>query len=195
MSAVASRATGSRALVTCLCAGWLLSGPAPSEAQQANVDFTVSGTSTIRGWTCTAKGVIAVTPGTGNAIPVPGFARGVESATVTVPVKTFTCPNSEMTEHLLQALKAEKFPQIVYSVDKYDAKDSQLQATGTLTIIDVKKGVGLPITLRAAAAGVEVEGNARLDMTAFGVEPPVVMGGLLKVGPQIRIHFKGLVTP
>jgi polyisoprenoid-binding protein YceI len=195
MSAVVSRATGTRTLITCLCAGWLLSGAAPSEAQQANVDFTVSGTSTIRGWTCTVKGVIAVTAGTGSAIPLPGFAEGVTSATVTVPVKNFTCPNSEMTEHLLQALKAEKFPQIVYSVEKYDAKDTQVQATGTLTIIGVKKGVDFPITLRAAAAGVEVEGNARLDMTAYGVEPPVVMGGLLKVGPQIRIQFKGLVTP
>ena len=32
-------------------------------------------------------------------------------------------------------------------------------------------------------------------MTTYGVEPPVVMLGMLKVGPQIRIEFKGLVTP
>jgi hypothetical protein len=41
---------------------------------------------------------------------------------------------------------------------------------------------------------VEVEGNTRLDMMKFGIEPPVVMLGLLKVGPQIRIEFKGGVA-
>jgi hypothetical protein len=32
-------------------------------------------------------------------------------------------------------------------------------------------------------------------MTTYGVEPPVVMLGMLKVGPQIRIEFKGVLTP
>jgi hypothetical protein len=32
-------------------------------------------------------------------------------------------------------------------------------------------------------------------MTKFRVDPPVVMMGLLKVGPQIRIEFKGVVAP
>ena len=39
----------------------------------------------------------------------------------------------------------------------------------------------------------QIEGDTRLDMTKFGVEPPVVMLGMLKVGPQIRIELKGLV--
>ena len=32
-------------------------------------------------------------------------------------------------------------------------------------------------------------------MTAYGVEPPVVMLGLLRVRPQIRIQFEGIVVP
>jgi len=47
----------------------------------------------------------------------------------------------------------------------------------------------------ASGAGVALEGNTRLDMTTYGVEPPVVMLGMLKVGPQIRIEFKGVVVP
>jgi polyisoprenoid-binding protein YceI len=164
-------------------------------AQQSNVEFTVSGTSTIRGWTCTAKGVLAVKAGDGSTPAVPGFAKGVQSATVTVLVKNFTCPNAEMTEHLMQAMKADKFSEIVYSVDKYEATGGQVQSTGIMTITGVKQGFNFPLAVRQAAGGVEVEGTTRLDMTAYGVDPPVVMGGLLKVGPQIRIQFKGLVTP
>jgi polyisoprenoid-binding protein YceI len=175
-----------------LVVGALLAGPAA--AQQPNVDFTVSGTSTIRGWTCSAKGVLAVKPATGGTA-LPGFAGGVQTATVTVPVKTFTCPNTEMTEHLMQAMKAEKFSEIVYRVDKYEVAGGQVQSTGSMTITGVIQGFNFPLTVRAASGGVEVEGTARLDMTAYGVEPPVVMGGLLRVGPQIRIQFKGLVVP
>ncbi|MEO8679462.1 MAG: YceI family protein [Vicinamibacterales bacterium] len=164
-------------------------------AQQQNVDFSVSGTSTIRGWTCTVKGVMAVTPGSGPAQPAaPGFANGVQAATVTVQVKAFTCPNDEMREHLLQAMKADKFSEIVFRLDKYDVKGAQALATGTLTITGVTQPISLPIALNTADQGLQIEGNTRLDMTKYGVDPPVVMAGLLKVGPQIRIEFKGIVA-
>ena len=181
-------------LAIALCAGFVV-GLAPlAAAQQQNVDFTVSGTSTIRGWTCSVKGVMAGTPGSGAAQPsAPGFTSGVQAATVTVQVKAFTCPNEEMREHLLQAMKADKFAEIVFRMDKYDVKGGQTQATGTLTITGVTQPISLPVTLKSADGNTQIEGNTRLDMTKFGVEPPVVMAGLLKVGPQIRIEFKGAI--
>lgn len=178
-----------------LCGGMLILQAHLAAAQQPNADFTVSGTSTIRGWTCSARGVIAVTPAKSGAQPVPGFASGVQTATVTVPVKAFTCPNDEMTQHLLEAMKADKFSEIVYRLEKYEVAGGQAQATGTMTITGVAQPISFPVTLKASAPGVQVEGNTRLDMTKFGIEPPVVMLGLLKVGPQIRIEFKGLVAP
>ena len=162
-------------------------------AQQPNVDFTVSGTSTIRGWTCTAKGTLAVKAGGGAAVP--GFPNGVQSATLTVPVKGFTCPEAEMTEHLMQAMKPDQFPEIVYKVEKYEVAGSQAQAIGTMTIQGKSQPVSLPVAVKASGPGVALEGNTRLDMTTYGVEPPVVMLGMLKVGPQIRIEFKGVVAP
>jgi polyisoprenoid-binding protein YceI len=175
------------------CAGLLGLLARPAAAQQSSVDFTVSGTSTIRGWTCAAKGTIAVTPGTG-AQSAPGFAGGVQGATVTVPLKEFRCPNEEMTEHLHQAMKADKFSEVVYRMEKYAMAGGQAQATGTLTITGVTLPVTFPIALKDSPQGVQIEGNTRLDMTKFGVDPPVVMLGMLKVGPQIRIEFKGLVA-
>ena len=180
-------------LAFALCAG-LVSLARPAAAQQPNVDFNVSGTSTIRGWTCSARGVIRFTPGTGSSKPAPGFASGVQTATATVPVKAFQCPNDEMTQHLLEAMKAEQFSEIVYRLEKYEVTGGQAQATGTLTITGVTQPISLPIALKASPQGAQIEGSTRLDMTKFGVEPPVVMLGLLKVGPQIRIEFKGIVT-
>ncbi|OFW21046.1 MAG: hypothetical protein A3H97_04765 [Acidobacteria bacterium RIFCSPLOWO2_02_FULL_65_29] len=166
----------------------------PAAAQRPNVEFTVTGTSTIRGWTCSVSGVAAVTPGAGSSVPAPGFATGVQAVTMTVPVKAFKCPNDEMTQHLFEAMKADKFSEIVYRLEKYEVSARQTQTTGTLTMTGVTQPISLPITLTASAQGVQIEGNTRLDMTKFGVEPPVVMLGLLKVGPQIRIEFKGIVA-
>lgn len=160
---------------------------APAGAQ--SIDFTITGTSTIRGWTCTAKGAVATTPGTGAQKALPGYATGVASAKVTVLLKDFACPNDEMREHLHQAMKAAQFPEVVFTLDKYDATGDAAQASGNMTIT----GKTLPVSFPVSLKGGEISGETRLDMTAYGVEPPVVMMGLLKVNPQVRIQFKGAV--
>jgi polyisoprenoid-binding protein YceI len=175
-------------------AALLLGSAVVAGAQQPNLDFTISGTSTIRGWTCTARGTMTVTPGSGGAA-VPGFANGVQSASVVVPVKAFTCPEAEMTEHLMQAMKPEQFPEIVYKVEKYEVAGERAQVIGTMTIQAKSQPLTVPVTLKPAGGGVALKGDTRLDMTSYGVQPPVVMLGMLKVGPQIRIEFTGTVVP
>jgi hypothetical protein len=64
-----------------------------------------------------------------------------------------------------------------------------------MTIHGKSQPFSLPVIVKASGPGAALEGSARLDMTTYGVEPPVVMLGMLKVGPQIRIEFKGVVTP
>jgi polyisoprenoid-binding protein YceI len=91
-------------------------------------------------------------------------------------------------------MKAEQFQEIVYRVERYEAAGAQVQAHGTMTITGTSLPTSVPVAVKAAPGGVLLEGNTRLDMTKFGVQPPVVMLGMLKVAPQIRIEFKGMVT-
>lgn len=167
--------------------------PITAWAQPGTVDFTISGTSTIRGWTCTAKGTVATTPGAAGAAAAPGFPTGVHRATLTVPHKAFACPNAEMLEHLHQAMQSDKFSEIVFTLEKYEAMGSQWQATGPMKILAATNPITVPLTLTPAPGGVEVSGSTRLDMTAYGVTPPTVMLGMMRVAPQIRIEFKGIV--
>ena len=175
------------------CAGLVLL-PTAAAGQQPNVDFSVSGTSTVRSWTCTVKGVLKVTPGTG-APALPGIAGGVQSATLTVPVKDFKCPNDEMTQHLMDAMKPDRHAEITYRLERYVVNGGQAEATGAITINGVTAPLNLPLTVAASGGGLQVGGNTRIDMTKFSVDPPVVMMGMMKVGPQIRIEFKGVVAP
>ena len=190
---VASRTSLSLRLVTAVSVGLALLAGSPAAAQPSTVEFTVSGTSTIRGWTCSVSGTAEVTPG--SSTPAPGFAAGVQSATLTVPVADFDCPDETMTEHLLEAMKPAEFAEITFRLDGYEASGQGAEASGALTIQEITKAVSFPIALTASGAGVEIAGELRLDMTAYGVEPPVVMLGLLRVRPQIRIEFEGLLVP
>ena len=162
-------------------------------AAQSTVEFTVSGTSTVRGWTCSVSGTADVA--SGSSTPAPGFDAGVQSATLTVQVADFECPDETMTEHLQEAMKPEEFAEITFELESYEASGAGAQASGALTIHDVTTPVTFPISLTPSASGVEIAGEVTLDMTAYGVEPPVVMLGLLRVRPEIRIEFSGLVVP
>ncbi len=164
-----------------------------ASALQSPVDFTVSGTSTVRGWTCEVTGSAEVTAGSGAAVR--GLADGVQAATLTVPVGDFVCPDEEMTEHLLEALRPDEFPEITFRLVRYEASGQGAATTGTLTILDATRGVSFPLSLTPSGSGVRIAGEVALDMTAYGVEPPVVMLGLMRVRPQIRIQFSGMITP
>ena len=164
-----------------------------ASAQQSSVDFAVSGTSTVRGWTCTVTGSARVTAG--SSTPVRGLADGVQAATLTVPVDDFVCPDEEMREHLLEALRSDEFPEITFRLVRYDASGQGAATTGTLTILDAARGVSFPLSLTPSGSGVRIAGELALDMTDYGVEPPVVMLGLMRVRPRIRIQFSGMISP
>jgi polyisoprenoid-binding protein YceI len=190
---VASRTSLLLRLVTTAAVGLALLAGSPATAQPSAVEFTVSGTSTIRGWTCSVSGSAEVTPGSSSSAP--GFAAGVQSATLTVPVADFECPDETMTEHLFEAMKPAEFAEITFRLESYEASPQGAEASGALTIQSVTRAVSFPISLTPSGAAIEIAGELRLDMTAYGVEPPVVMLGLLRVRPQIRIEFEGLVAP
>ena len=168
-------------------------GFVPPTAAQSTVDFAVSGNSTIRGWTCEVTGTATLTAGGGNAAP--GFASGVQGVVLTVPVAEFTCPNEEMTEHLMEAMRPDEHAEITFKMESYDVTPQGAQAAGSLTILDTTEVVTVSLQLTPAGAGAEIEGEVRLDMTDYGVEPPTVMLGMLRVRPQITIEFSGSVSP
>ncbi len=162
-------------------------------AAQSTVDFSVSGTSTIRGWTCEVSGRAEVASGSGEAVAA--FGSGVEGVVLVVPVAEFSCPNEEMTGHLLEAMKPEEFAEITFELASYEVTGAGANATGALTILDTTQSVTIPVELSRSDEGVAIAGDVRLDMTTYGVEPPTVMLGMMRVRPQIRIQFSGVVTP
>lgn len=164
-------------------------------AQDSAPRLTISGTSTVRAWSCPAQGVLKIAPGKSSP-PVPGFPTGVQSATITIPVKAIECEEEQMREHLREALKEKIYPQIVYQLVQYTMTGPDVaKASGKMTITGVTKPIDFDVRLVQSAQGARTVGETSIDMTQFSVAPPVIWQGLLKVGKDVRIRFDAVLPP
>ena len=160
----------------------------PAQAQSARAQFEVSGTSTVRGWSCPVEGAMEATPGQ-SSDPLPGFPSGVQSVTITVQVQEFDCPEEEMNEHLQEAMEASQHPEIVFELQQYSMAGDTAAASGAITIHGVTKPITFEIEFVESADGVRGVGQTEVNMTEFGVTPPSVWLGLLNVGEVVTIDF------
>ena len=158
-------------------------GSVPHTAAQSTVDFAVSGNSTIRGWTCEVTGTATLTTGGGDTAP--GFETGVQAVVLTVPVAEFTCPNEEMTEHLMEAMRPDEHAEITFEMESYDVTSQGAQASGSLTILDTTETVPVSLQLTPAGAGADIEGEVRPLPGAAPIRRAI---------PKHIIHFFSLAT-
>ncbi len=175
-----------------LAVGAVVLASASARAQSPVPRFEISGTSTVRGWTCPVDGAISVSPGGGSAIP--GFSDGVQSLTLTIRVNEIECPDERMKEHLQEAMEAPAHPEIVYELDQYSVTGDTAQASGTLSVHGVTKPIALEIELVESADGHRGVGATEINMTDFGVMPPSLWGGLLNVGELVQVEFDILLS-
>ena len=165
------------------------------QAQSMGTTLTIEGTSTVRSWSCEAKG-FAVTPR-----PAVGFEEGVlnrektlETVTVTFPVQAIECGNGTMNDHLRKALQADAHPEITYTMSTYEIRDAAdgvaVAAEGRLMIAGTERPITMEVTVaQDDKGGIRVKGEQAIDMTEFGVKPPRLMLGTLKVGEIATVRF------
>ena len=157
----------------------------------------VEGSSTVRGFECKAgKLDAAVEAATPEAVGVVlSGSKGIRSVAVTVPAGKLDCGNGTMNGHMYKAIKADAHPNIVFSLAAYElAKAGEgvtVKLTGKLSLGGVEK----PITLTAKATQgpggtLQVTGTHELRMTEFGLKPPTLMMGTMKVDETVKIGFE-----
>jgi YceI-like protein len=184
-----SRRSRGMVLVGLMCVG----SAAAVDSQGAAPHFIISGTSTVRSWSCPADGIAKAV--SAKSLPaVPGFPHGLQRVEVRVPVKAIACEEPLMIEHLREALNEKAHPEIVYEMTEYTlAGADTAQTAGTLTITGVTKPISLTLKLSPAPNGLRGVGETTIDLTQFSVTPPVIFQGLLKVGKDVRIRFDAVL--
>lgn len=155
----------------------------------------VSGTSTVRGFECSAGSInAAVTAiGTGTAAAVVKGAKAVSAVEVSVPAAKLDCRNGTMNGHLMKAIKGEQAPVITFRLASYDVDPGTAGATvsmtGTLTLGGVTKPIAVKATAKEEAGALRVTGTHELRMTEFGLKPPTLMMGTMKVNELVKVGF------
>lgn len=149
-----------------------------------------AGTSTVRSWSCEAPRIVAaIDAAAGAPSAVLGGTKAVRTVELTFPVASLDCDNRTMNDHMRKALNAERHPQIVFRLSGYELTAGAATLQGTLAINGQSRPVTLPVALAAADGALRVTGTYALKMTDWGVEPPRLMMGTLKVGEAVTVQF------
>ncbi len=157
------------------------------------------GGSTVRDWSCKAVQMQATIDAEADAAAaVLEGRKAVRTVALTIPTAQLDCDNRTMNGHMLKALNAEQHGTIAFALTSYDVvRGTAVTGTlqGTLTINGQARPVVLPVTFAPAAGALRVTGSYPLTMTDWGVEPPKLMLGTLKVKPLVTVNFDLLLQP
>lgn len=153
------------------------------------------GTSTLRSWSCTADKIDATiqSPDDGVVAAVLDGKKVPGTVQVDFPVAKLECKNGTMNEHMGKALKLKDFSTISFALTGYDLNKSSAVAgtlNGTLQMAGQTMPIMVPVQFTSAADGaLRVVGKVPVKMTDWGIKPPTLMMGTIKVGPVVTVHF------
>jgi polyisoprenoid-binding protein YceI len=118
----------------------------------------------------------------------------VSAVEIRVDTERLDCKNGTMNEHMLKALKAKTNPTIVFKLASYDlakqAEAVRVTLNGTLSMGGVEKPISLTANATEGSSGMlHVVGMHELRMTEWGLKPPTLMLGTMKVDERVKIGF------
>ena len=172
----------------------LWSAPAANLVLQSESRIWVTGTSTVRGYECAAGVVNAtVAAAAGAEAALLAGQKAVTAVTVTIPSAELDCDNGTMNEHMHKAINVSEHEQIRFRLASYEltpgAAATTARLTGTLELNGVSKQISLDANVSDAGGAVKVSGTHQLLMSEYGVRPPRLMLGTLKVHDPVVVHF------
>lgn len=168
----------------------------PIEVLAPGSRLWVDGGSTVRSWTCgteTFDGTVAYAPST-SSLRIEELQGAVRTVDLLIPIAGLDCGNGQMDGHMRDALRMEDHPEIRFRMDGYAVTPAEAGARvdmrGDLTIAGRTLVRSVPATVtRLENGNLRVEGGVPLDMTDFGVRPPRLMFGTLRVHDDVVVNF------
>jgi polyisoprenoid-binding protein YceI len=149
----------------------------------------VSGSSTVRDYKCNAVVIDAtVMAPTAETASTP-IGQLVASAEIAIPLAQLDCGNETMNEHMRKALKAKEAPRVTFKLENYKENAGEIQLNGTLNIAGTERPIQLLGAVTDTKGVVRAVGKAQIRMSEWGVKPPTLMLGSMKVKDNVTINF------
>jgi YceI-like protein len=207
-------------IAVALLGAWLVVAPASADtrAKGMPIDVTLGagsalwleGTSNVHDFVCRTAEVEATLTGDSSAAPTVGAASlyaligasGVRGMAVRVPVKSLRSEKEGLDKNLQKAMKADQFPDVQFALGPYAltagaaATDSvAIRCEGRLTICGAERPVTLDARVRRDGAGVWLTGSYTLKMSEYGIKPPTMMMGTMRVHDPITVNYRLFLIP
>jgi polyisoprenoid-binding protein YceI len=154
----------------------------------------VEGTSTMKSFTCKAGEVDALVDATPDAVKeIAAGRKAVRTVRVRVEAPKLDCGNGTMNDHMWKALKTGDHKVIEFTLSGYDVARGPEGVTGTLEgtldLGGVQKPIAIAAVGRTEGSALRVTGSYPLDMKDYGLKPPTLMMGTMKVGRTVTVKF------
>jgi hypothetical protein len=120
----------------------------------------------------------------------------IENVNFTGVSSTISSHNSIMDSKTRSALKADKYPEIKFTMTsplKIVAQGNSFSgsATGELNIAGKARTVNLPFSGKKISDNtINISGAKKIDMTEYGINPPTAIFGTLKTGKDVIVSFE-----
>jgi polyisoprenoid-binding protein YceI len=164
----------------------LLAAAAVPLSFQSGSRVWVSGTSTVRSWRCESTQVSGSAQAAGTELAQVAQSSGE----ITIPLASLDCRNGTMNGHMRNALKAEQNPAIRFRATSVAVSpQGAVRMTGPLTIAGQTRETTITGTAAPQNGRLRVTGSKQIDMTEYGVTPPRLMAGTMRVNPAVTIGF------
>ena len=123
-----------------------------------------------------------------------GLRVNAQGLTFIIPVAGLNSGDSTLDEHMAEAFKAAKFPEIRGTLKSYEARtgpdDSHIVNTSIeLTVAGQTKTLPVTATVVVTGEEVRIKGEKQLLMSDFGIDPPTMMLGVVKTADEIVVRF------
>lgn len=164
--------------------------PRATLSLQPESKLWIEGTSSVRSYRCEAESMTGTIASSASPLSAARAGQDVASASLSVEVDRLECGNGTMNAHMKRALKQESNPRIDFRMAKVTVSGGKAWVEGSLNIA----GQANPVTLygdiiEEAGGALRLRGEYALNMTEFGVTPPRLMAGTMRVHDPVRISF------
>lgn len=173
---------------------------APDATIQPDSRVWIEGGSTVRGYTCEAAAVRGSVNSAAAAFDVANLAGAVNAAEIVIDANALDCGNGTMNSHMRKALKTGEHASIRFQLNDYSVQaaggETRVAMAGTLEIAGSQQPVAIEgVATPAPDGAVRVAGSHGILMTDYGVKPPTLMLGTMKVHDAVTLNFDVVLKP
>ena len=167
---------------------FLLASAQVSYFAKDDLNLLVSGTSTLHDWDLKAA------KGDCKAIfnfDKDGQLTSISELSLVTPAEALKSGHSGMDKNAYKSLKTDKHKNItfVFSSGKVNA-DGTINCIGKLTIAGVTHDAELLANYKMNPdKSISINGNKKINMLYYNMEPSTFMGGMFKVGDEVNLKF------